>query len=191
MQTTLHLPPLAPSAIEVRPHFNVVMIYEDFECGKRAMRIYDYLVANLGSEFTFDHQMWKFDVLKLPKLREMAVSDAAAADIILVSTRQGEELPTPVKTWVDSWLPMGCEAIALVALFDGEPERAGGAFQYLSAVACKAGIQFFAHPEEWQSPGANALGPESEGSSRSGRAIAALTTYVNPEAQPPPRQAGK
>ena len=49
--------------MEINPTFNVVMAYEDFDTGKRAMRTYDYLVQHLGDECLFKNQMWKFDVL--------------------------------------------------------------------------------------------------------------------------------
>lgn len=152
MQTTLHLPPLEPSSIEPSPVFNVIIAYEDFESGMHAKKTYDFLTANLGHDFVVNNQMWKFDVLSIPKLREMAACDAAEADIIIISSHGGSELPVPVRAWIDAWLNKECGAIALVALFDRGPEQAEGVRRYLAEVAKRAGLEFFAQPDEW--PGA-------------------------------------
>src|SRR5215470_18066327 len=138
---TLSLPTFGSSDNEVSPALNVVIAYEDLETGKRAMKTYDYLVEHLGSQCLFANQMWKFDVLAVPKLREIAAKDAAAADIIIISAHEGNALPTEVKAWIDLWLSYKTQATALVGLFGGEsvesPVR-----EYLADVAAKAKIEF-------------------------------------------------
>src|SRR5262245_53918128 len=89
--------------LETPPLFNVLLAYEDFETGKHAKRTFDFLVQNLGDEYRMTNQMWKFDVLSIPKLREMAAKDALAADIIVISTRGGTSLPQAVTNWIESW----------------------------------------------------------------------------------------
>ncbi len=149
MQHTLSCPPLGSSDLEENPTFNVVIVYEDFETGKHAKRTYDFLVENLGPGCKFGNQMWKFDVLSIPKLREMAAHDAIAADIILISCRGGDELPAHVKSWIDAWRGEPHCAIALVALFDCSGYEARPIRNYLAEVARQAGIQFFAQPDDW------------------------------------------
>jgi hypothetical protein len=95
--------------------------------------------------------MWKFDVLSVPKLREIAAKDAATADIIIVSCRGGE-LPDYVMAWIELWV--GAERnhpIALVALFDCPPEdlhQTRATRAYLTGVAKRGDMEFFAQPEE-------------------------------------------
>lgn len=137
--------------------FNVVVVYEDFETGKTAKRTYDYLVGNLGDDCEFSNQMWKFDVLNIPKLAAIAVMDACAADIIVVATHGGE-LPAAVRAWLDGWASKGSRAIALVGLCDGEPMEAHATYHTLREAAQRARIQFFAHPDFW--PGEEASLPE-------------------------------
>ncbi|MGH7971380.1 MAG: hypothetical protein ACREIC_21895, partial [Limisphaerales bacterium] len=96
-------PPLNAVEIEGSPAFTVLIAYEDFDTGKLAKRTYDFLVENLGRDCSFVNQMWKFDVLGIPNLREIAVEDAARADIIIISSR-GDELPEHIKLWVEAWL---------------------------------------------------------------------------------------
>ena len=69
---TLSLPALGSSDTEASPALNVVIAYEDLETGKRAMKTYDYLVEHLGDQCLFANQMWKFDVLAVAKLKEIA-----------------------------------------------------------------------------------------------------------------------
>src|SRR5215472_17322151 len=101
---TFSLPSIGSSDIEVNSTLNVVIAYEDLETGKRAMKTYDYLVEHLGEQCLFANQMWKFDVLAVPKLREIAARDAAAAEIIIIAAHEGRDLPTEVKSWIEMWL---------------------------------------------------------------------------------------
>jgi len=136
------------SAHDGKASFNVVVAYEDFKTGKTAKHTYDYLIANLGEECEFNNQMWKFDVLSMPKLAAIAVHDACEADIILVATHGGS-LPPHVRSWLDSWASRGTRAIALVGLCDGEPAAAHAAYNTLREAANRACIPFFAHPDFW------------------------------------------
>jgi len=145
---TLSLPTFGSSETEVNSILNVVIAYEDLETGKRAMKTYDYMVEHLGDQCLFANQMWKFDVLAVPKLREIAAKDAAAADIILVSAHEGNELSREVQIWIELFLTYRTRASALVGLFGSEsvdcPVR-----DYLTRVAKRAKIEFFCQPGLW------------------------------------------
>jgi hypothetical protein len=151
MTRTLHLPPLESPDLDLNPTFNVVIAYEDFEAGKHAKKTYDFLVENIGHDCQFTNQMWKFEVLFIPKLREMAARDAAMADIVMISSH-GSELPAEVKAWVELWVTKPHHPIALVALFDQpnqvEPEK-NAVRSYLAHVAERGQVEFFAQPDEW------------------------------------------
>ena len=156
MQRTTNPSPLAMTQPETKPTLNVVIAYEDFETGKHAKGTFDFLVHQLGSEFQFLNQMWKFDVLGIPKLRDMAAKDAAMADIIIISS-QGQEPALEVKLWVESWLALGGHPLALVALFAGQDcadRESNPAREYLAEVARRGRLEFFAQPDEW--PGRDA-----------------------------------
>ncbi len=130
----------------------VVTAYEDFETGRHAKRTYDFLVGNLGDDWKFTNQMWKFNILENPGLREIAAKDAALADLIIVSSHGGGELPSHVKRWLEAWLALRGDALALVALFDcprAEAQRTVAMRDYLADVARRARVEFFAQPDEW------------------------------------------
>lgn len=128
--------------------FNVVIAYEDFETGKLAKRTYDYLLKHLGDDCELCHQMWKFEVLGLPRLRQYGVQDAREGDLVIVATH-GPELPESVREWLESWAEHAPRTLALVLLSDSAPEETRGVHSYLAKVACKAGVEFFAQPGAW------------------------------------------
>ena len=149
MQHTAVLPPRGATELEYNPPFNVVIAYEDFETGKQAKKTYDFLVENLAQECQFINQMWKFDVLSIPKLWEIALKDAATADIVIVSCHGGE-LPAHVKSWIEGWLAEGVRPLALVALIDQLTENNAHSFAtraYLAEVAKRGEMEFFPQPD--------------------------------------------
>jgi hypothetical protein len=149
MRRTISYTPLSSSDLDVNPTIDVVIAYQDLETGKSAKNTYDFLVEHLGHECEFSSQMWKFDVLAIPKLREIAAKDGAAADIIIISCHGGE-LPAEVKAWIELWLAEETKPIALVALFGpGEVEGTEAIRSYLAGVAKRGRMEFFAQPDEW------------------------------------------
>lgn len=151
MQRTLSYSSLGSSDLETTPVFNVVIAYEDFEAGKTAKKTYDFLVSQLGHDCRFVNQMWKFNVLDIPKLREIAAKDAAMADILILACHGGADLPGAVKAWIEQWETLKSNALALVALFHpatAQREGAQTARSYLAGVAKRNKMEFFTHPEE-------------------------------------------
>ena len=174
MQHTLIYPPLSSS--DLGSSFNVVIAYEDFETGKHAKTTCDFLTENLGPDCHVNTQMWKFDVLAIPKLREMAAKDAAAADIIIISCRGDSDLSAPLKAWIESWLADKRSALALVALFDRPQDhlfQSRSVQDYLAEVAKRGNMAFFAQPGE-----AQAQFKRSDGLKREARASSALAGAV-------------
>jgi len=166
------------------PLFKVVIAYEDFEMGNHAKHLYDFLTQNLGEDFELSSQMWKFDVLSIPKLREIAIKDAIEADILVISSRGGQGLATGAKVWIESWLTQGTRADALVALFGCEVQETQTVRDYLADVACRGGLEFFAQPDQW--PGNEHSMDEFAvrwQQARNGK-LPMLTNYIPPQVEP-------
>lgn len=147
-----YYPPLDSPEKESKASFNVVIVYEDFETGKQAKRTFDFLAEQLKGDCAFMNQMWKFDVLNIPKLREMAAKDAATADIVIISCRGSSELAPEVKAWIELWLAENNQAIALVALVDkstASPMESVALRRYLAEVALRGNMEFFAQPDDF------------------------------------------
>jgi len=96
--------------------------------------------------------MWKFEVLEIAKLRELAAKDAAMADIIIVSSHGANLLPDGLKAWLEICVSEKAHAIALVALFDSsrgdDPAMIRANTAYLADVAKRGEMEFFAQPGE-------------------------------------------
>lgn len=171
---SLSFPTFGSSDRDINSAINVVIAYEDLETGKRAMKTYEYMVRQLGEQCLFANQMWKFDALSVPKLKDIAAKDAAAAEIIIISAQGGRDLPAEVKTWIEMWLGYKTEASALVALFDSEsdfnPARA-----YLADIASRAQIEFFCQPGVW-SNGAQTRSTSTLAHPRNAKSMAFLST---------------
>jgi hypothetical protein len=149
MQRTAYYSPVGSSDLEPDPIFNVVIAYEDFETGKQAKETYDFLVNNLRHECRFENQMWKFDVLAIPKLREMAAKDALTADIIIISCQGTHDLSADLKSWINAWIGGQSNAVALVALFGNGCDDCDKSIRdYLAGVARRARMEFFAQPND-------------------------------------------
>ena len=150
MQTTLFEQFTDGQNPEIPRTLNIITFFEDVATGKRGKQVYDYLAGHLGGEFEFNHQVWKFDVLSTPTLRELAAKDASDADIVIVSTRGDRELAPEVKSWLDVWIGQHATPIALVALFDPEhkhSETAQNIRHYLEQISKTGQMDFFSESE--------------------------------------------
>jgi hypothetical protein len=127
------------------PVFSVVIAYEDFATGNEAKRACDFVSASFTHHWRVLSQMWKFDLLEVAELRELAAQDAALADLIIVACHHDHELPAGVKAWIETWRAYKAEAVGLIGLFDCPPGQAkdGRATQnYLKHVAQQSHMQF-------------------------------------------------
>ena len=148
MQHTLPSSRFSSFDAEGNPPLNVVIVYEDFDAGKQAKKTFDLLIQNLGTACHLTNQMWNFDVLSIDQLRDIALKDAAHADILIVSC-QGTDLPYHVKTWIEAALVESSNLLALVGLIHEGQAAAlprSAARNYLAAVARRAKVEFFAQP---------------------------------------------
>jgi hypothetical protein len=129
---------------------NAVMAYEETSTAERAKEMCDHLACTLKGHYGSGLRLWKFDLLRIPELRDVAATDAAGADMILIATHGDGELPTEVKAWIDGWLvekrKMYERQSTLAALFDALPKTVGipalAQFAYLQRVARKGNMDF-------------------------------------------------
>jgi hypothetical protein len=100
--------------------FNVMIMYEDFETGKRAKKGLDYVAEELGNDLEFRHSMWRLDILQDPKLNVLATPALAEADLVIISLRGERQLPAEIRALIDERLAQTANhGYALVALFEG------------------------------------------------------------------------
>ena len=135
--------------LDDKSKFNVVVIYEDGPAGRRAKHFYDKLVHELEDECAFSLQLWSFQVLAIPELRESAIQSAAQADFVILSLHGKAGLPVDIREWIETWskLIIG-KGSALIALVDRSTTRGGtnaSALAYLKGVAKRTEVDFFGH----------------------------------------------
>jgi hypothetical protein len=124
--------------------FNVVIMYEDFETGKRAKKGLDYVAEELGNDLEFRHSMWRLDILQDPKLNVLAAA-LTEADLLIISLRGEGQLPSKIRALIDERLVQTVNhQCALVALFEGAaPATRSSVYACLATLAQQRGLDFF------------------------------------------------
>lgn len=108
------------------------------------------LGRQLGEAGELNQQIWLLSELRMPQLRAIAATEAAAADLVIISVHHAEGLPSELQAWIDLWLPRKRKQRSLLlALFD--PVYSGVSttlHAYLEAVARKGHMAFLAQSED-------------------------------------------
>jgi len=94
-------PPLAPAARPAQPQ-NVVIVYDDFAAGERAVRTLTRIRAEAGPTAQFSPVPWGFDFLAELPWRSKAIRDVDAADLIILSISQPDEIPAAINHWIST-----------------------------------------------------------------------------------------
>ena len=130
----------------------VAVVYEDFTAGRRAQAAYEQIQQLLGKGLPALDASWKFDVLRMPKLRLMAAGDAAVANLVVIASHEISTLPACVRTWMDLWLKQRNgppqSLLALLGATPPEPETGIPLERKLGELAARAGLNFWSLPEE-------------------------------------------
>ncbi len=128
--------------------FNVFLAYEDFPTGIHALRTFDAVFLEDGGGPGYDTQMvWKFDLLKIKRLRDAAIRDAAQSHMVIISAHGTDDLPLVVRQWMEGWVnarPAGPGA--LVVMLDGgtsDPTDRFAIESQLEDFGRRAGMDYF------------------------------------------------
>ena len=128
-------------------YFKIVLAYQDQESAGRGVQICNKIAHDLGKSFELNKVMWKFDLLNVPKMRQLAEEDATTADMIIFAMHQNAELSLSVCAWIEKALADASEKPrALVALLsrDCDTQRNPG-LDYLRRLAETNRIDFFSN----------------------------------------------
>jgi len=82
--------------------FNVLIVYDEFVSGQRAVQTYYRLMSQQGDLAEVNLKTWTFDLLKNPEINQSAIEDAAEAQIIILAANC-EMLPAAVEKWLQGW----------------------------------------------------------------------------------------
>jgi hypothetical protein len=124
----------------------ILVICENEECRKDAVRFCDELVKRFWSRCEFDIRWLSFSELNDADVFPSAVSKAASARLILFSMRPGSEIPVLVNSWIEAWLAQrGEREGSIIGLHDPGHLPGGGVshnFVYLRHIAHRAGLDY-------------------------------------------------
>jgi hypothetical protein len=128
---------------------SVMIFFDDSVTVERADDVLELLEQNLREEQgRLFHQWWNTEVLAFTSLRELAASEAAWADMIILVIREGRELPDMVAAWLKRSLDLRKDRPgALVAMLDSglpKPDASRGVLSQLQQSAASGRMDFFA-----------------------------------------------
>lgn len=144
-----------PSA-NTRRSFRILIAYDTPINALEAMRLADGMVGQLGEEFEIHRDLWRFDILTLPEIRDDAVRETLDADLVVIAADAERSLPVPVKDWLTAWaarcVPGDGILVALLNVRLAMPAQAGELRFFLRSYADQTGIELFCR-EFIKSPG--------------------------------------
>ncbi|MBI3879633.1 MAG: hypothetical protein HY301_06160 [Verrucomicrobia bacterium] len=135
------------ATLKITARLHVTIAYEDVASGKRAKELFDRIASILGGDFEIKTHMWKFDVLGIPQLLEMAVDDAKTSDVVVIASTNPSEPPPHVGEWIERWLPGQGEVrgalVSLCEIGSGNLFTLPAISSYCRRIARRVGMMFF------------------------------------------------
>jgi hypothetical protein len=131
---------------EVETQCSITVVYQDTPARERAIWLCHHLVREFWAEIDFRFSWWRFKYLAEPEIAGAAADAARESDMIIVSARVADALPSEVSDWFESWTASReSRDAALVVLTDSKSEaeisRSPSA-SYLQDVANRAGVDY-------------------------------------------------
>jgi hypothetical protein len=146
MENSSHTEAKRALDLDDRPTSSVVIIYQDRDTGRRAKCFYDKMTHELDEECDFSLELWNFEMLTIPEMRDSSAQAAAQADFLVLSFHGNAELPAQTRYWIERWSRLSANGnTALVALVEKPKTGRGTAvstLSYLRSVAAIKGIDF-------------------------------------------------
>lgn len=103
------------------PHIEVLLAYQDLRTGLRAREFLDHVLDGCQMQVEFSLTLWNLDMLHSPEIREQAVSDACAANLILLSLGGENGFEPQTEAWLNEWIARcGDEECALAVLIHSD-----------------------------------------------------------------------
>ncbi|KAB2660674.1 MAG: hypothetical protein DVB31_13635 [Verrucomicrobia bacterium] len=140
----------------------LVVAYDEYEAGNRTRHLTDGLSERARHLPAVDSSVWKFDIIGMPHMLELAVMDAVVADCVVIATGADGELPAAITDWIDGWVRERNGNPAMLMALIGSDEAvepsAPVIAPYLGAIAARAGMKFVCHTGDWENSAALTLG---------------------------------
>jgi hypothetical protein len=130
--------------------FAVSAACEDFSTSTRADEFCRGLSRGVAPNCIIAKEIWLFNQLCVPQLRAIAASEAALAQLIIISVHHAEALPDGVKSWINQWLGQRKNhSVVLLALFDPVYQGVSSSMRgYLQDVAKRGEMELLVKSED-------------------------------------------
>jgi hypothetical protein len=153
MNTVLNPLPTVARHTQFIPTIRIVIIYENGGAALRAKTVLDAVADRFRDQFVFDIGLWSFDMLKLSRVRNIAMQEASESDLVFISIENDARIPAEVLYGITAWRPLEGEHPSTVALlWYDQGERAARIpvnYSDLRALAEKKGMSLFGGDMEW------------------------------------------
>jgi hypothetical protein len=129
----------------------MLVVYSDRTSAEIGDAVAKHLSRSLGGEFEVVQTSWNTELLRNPKLRELAAQDALQSDIVIVSTSEARTVPAELNSWIEMWSGQRTEGPAALVALLGRNEmvrhRDDRVRRSLRQAARRAHMDFFCHTE--------------------------------------------
>jgi hypothetical protein len=127
-----------------------VAAYEDSRTDARVNDFCRNLQFYLGEGCLLTKQLWLVNELRMPQLRAIAATEAAAADLVILAIHHTQTLPAEVRQWIDLWInEKRRRPVIVLALLD--PSYRGDSAclkDYLSDASARGKVEFLSQAED-------------------------------------------
>jgi hypothetical protein len=129
-----------------------VILYDEIASGFRAKDVCDRLAFGLAGNVGLRVSLWRTDVLKDSTESNLALSDAATADLVVLALRSAKLLSKAVREWLENWAAASHAEDAALVVLAGESEGVLSpmAAHQLHEFATSHGIKCFCQSEQAQ-----------------------------------------
>ena len=124
--------------------FNVTIIYETPADGILAKRFSNRLCGEAATGRELILNVWNFNILGIPEIRDFAAGAASTADALIFSTSKMKTLPAHIEEWIETWSSrLDSAQPAMVALHPGAANGRVPIHASLEDIARSRGFDFF------------------------------------------------
>lgn len=109
-----------------QPTWKAVVLYNEIESGKDAARLLHQVASRAGEPASCNTSLWRFDVMKNPKVARQALYEARDAHLVLLSARGMGHPPSWLVEWLEMWAMTRREREAVLAALSQGPCLEGG-----------------------------------------------------------------
>lgn len=127
-------------------NLQVVLIYEDYESGWNAMRVYEHILKE-NCDCLANWNRWRFNDLLLAEAREAAIESLQKADMVIVSAPEDTELSVEAQAALQTGLSLNQKEdralVSLLGVHGGKKPLSSPLHFYLEDLALRNGYALF------------------------------------------------